>query len=235
MERCLLVVDDNPEMLTMIGSAWAQQGYAQQCVKTGEEAVRDLISAQKFNMDFRLIALVADYLDERLIPMVKLVRHISDLPLLVLSSEYHAGIRTEAFLLGADRYLPIPATIDEGIITGLAMIRMCERYAGARNESAILFPRDFYISADERRVLFQGREIRLTRKEFDLLWYFSVNHNITLGYEKIYEQVWRDAYDEAANQTIWATVKHLRDKLGTATEPFTFIKSERYIGYRFNI
>ncbi len=93
MERCVLVVDDNPEMLTMTHNAWAQQGYAQRCVKTGEEAVGNLISAQKFKRDFRLIALVADYLDERLIPMVKLVRHISDLPLLVLSSEYHAGIR----------------------------------------------------------------------------------------------------------------------------------------------
>ncbi len=64
MERCVLVVDDNPEMLTMTHNAWAQQGYAQRCVKTGEEAVGNLISAQKFKRDFRLIALVADYLDD---------------------------------------------------------------------------------------------------------------------------------------------------------------------------
>ncbi len=38
MERCVLVVDDNPEMLTMTEDAWARQGYAQQCVKTGEDA-----------------------------------------------------------------------------------------------------------------------------------------------------------------------------------------------------
>ena len=236
MERCVLVVDDTPAILPMTHKAWAQQGYAQRCTKTGEEAADELLAAQHTGRDIRLIALVADHLNERLVPMVKLVRRVSSLPLLILTSEYHAKIRTEAFILGADRYLTIPQTIEEGIISGLALIRMSERYAGmGQDNGVLLLPNGFVINRMQRRVFLKNREIRLTRREFDLLLYLAVNGNITLSYEKIYEQVWRDVYDGAANQTIWATVKHLRDKLGTASEPFTFIKSERYIGYRFNI
>ncbi len=115
------------------------------------------------------------------------------------------------------------------------MIRMCERYTGAHHQSAILFPRDFYISADERRVLYQGREIRLTRKEFDLLWYLAINQNITLNHEQIYEEVWGDEYCGDSNKLIWSMVSRLREKLGDDGKPFAYIRSERNVGYRLEI
>ncbi len=172
----------------------------------------------------------------RLIPMIKLVRHISDLPLLILSSEYRSREKNESLALGADRYLPIPATIDEGIVTGLAMIRMSERHMGMHPENTIIAPpHDFYINEQERRVVFRGREIRLTRKEFDLLWYFAVNRNIMLSHERIYEEVWGDEHREDSSKTIRSTVSRLREKLGAGSESPVYIRSERYVGYRFEL
>ncbi len=236
MERCVLVVDDNPEMLTMTHNAWARQGYAQRCVKTGEEAADELFAAQHTGRDIRLVALVADHLNERLIPMVKLVRRVSALPLLILTSEYHAKIRTEAFILGADRYLTIPQTIDEGIISGLALIRVSERCAGMSGDSAaLLLPNGLVINRMQRWVFLKNHEIHLTRKEFDLLWYLAVNRNITLSYENIYEQVWGDEYHVDVNKMIWSMVSRLREKLEESSEIFNCIKCERYLGYRFEV
>ena len=235
MERRVLVIDDNAEMLAQTQKAWAEHGYAQHCVKTGEGAVGALAAANKSGKDIRMIALVADYLSESLIPMVKLVRHISDLPLLILTTEYNVDVRNEAFHLGADRYLPIPETLDEGIVSGLALIRVSERLIGKHQDNnALLLPNDFYINKDKRQVFVNGHEIRLTRKEFDLLWYFSLNRNITLSYEVIYERVWGEEYYADANRTLWSTTKHLRDKLSAASTTHDFIKSERFVGYRFD-
>ncbi len=236
MERCVLVVDDNPDMLTLTRNAWARNGYVQRCTKTGEEAAEALITARKADMDYRLVALVADYLDERLLPMVKLVRHISDLPLLILTSEFHTQTSMETFVLGADRYMPIPATIDEGIINGLALIRMSERYMRTdQANQVIMLPNHLYINNETRCVFLKDHPIHLARREFDLLWFFALNRNITLRYEKIYEQVWGEEHYEGANRTIWTTVKHLRDKLGILSETADLIRSERYVGYRFDI
>ncbi len=236
MKRCILVIDDNPEILTKTCNAWARRGYVQRCAKTSEEAAGELLAAQKAGRDMRLIALVADHLDMRLIPAVKLMRRMSALPLLILTSEYHAQIRNEAFILGADRYLTIPSTIDEGIISGLALIRISERFTGVCQDStAILLPHDFYISMEQRRVFLKNREIRLTRKEFDLLWYFAINRNITLSYEKIYERVWGDEYNENTNRMIWSMVNRLRQKFSAVAGIPNFIQSERYTGYRFSV
>ncbi len=237
MERCVLVVDDNTEKLTMTHKAWAQQGYVQRCTKTGEEAADELLAAHHTGRDIRLITLVEDHLKERLIPMVKLMRNISPLPLLILSSEYHAQTRSEAFILGADCYLTISQTIDEGIVSGLALIRMSERCAGmSREDATLLLPNGFYINRTQRRVFLKTREVRLTRKEFDLLWYFAINRNITLSHEKIFERVWGDEYHVDANKMIWSMVSRLREKLGpTSSEIYNLFKSERYIGYRFEI
>ncbi len=221
-------------MLSKTYKAWAEWGYVQRCANTGERAVGELMTASNSGREFRLIALVADYLDVRLIPMIKLVRHISDLPLLILTTEYQAKTKNDALILGADRYLPIPATIDEGILSGLALIRMSERLTGiCQDHDAILLPHDFYISMEQRRACIKNHEIHLTRKEFDLLWFFAANHDIMLSYATIYERVWGGEYYEDANWTIWTTVKHLRDKLGIVSPLHDFIRSERYTGYRF--
>ncbi len=74
-------------------------------------------AAQKYNRDIRLIALVGDYLNMRLCPIITLIRHFSPLPIIILSTEYNAKEKMDALALDADRYLPIPQTIDEGIIS----------------------------------------------------------------------------------------------------------------------
>ncbi len=236
MERCVLVIDDNPEMLPRTHKAWAQQGYSQRCTKSGEEALLELQAAQKYNRDIRLIALVGDYLHPRLCPIISLIRYFSPLPILILSSEYNAKEKMDALALDADRYLPIPQTIDEGIISGLALMRVYERRALTEQDNdAILLAPDFYISREYRLVIIKGHELCLAHKEFDLLWYFAVNKNHMLSYEKIFENVWGFEYRDAPHKLIWSTVSRLRESLGTIPDTPDYFHCERHMGYRFTI
>ncbi len=234
MERCVLVIDDNPEMLPRTCKAWAYQGYSQRCTKTVEEALEELQAAHRFNRDIRLIALVGDYLNSRLCPIIKIIREFTGLPILILISEYNANEKMDALALDADSYLPIPQTIDEGIITGLAVIRTYERRTlTEQDNSGVLLAHDFYISREYQVVSVKGRDLRLTKKEFDLLWLLAVNQNRTLTYERIFEQVWHDEYSTDVNQTIWTTVNRLRGKLNAVPGAQTHISNERHTGYRF--
>ena len=236
MNRCVLVIDDNTDVLPRTHNAWAKRGYAQHCVKSGEEAAVRLIHGCESHKDVCLIALVADYLNGRLLPMVELIRHITSLPLLILSTEYNANIKIQALEAGADTYLPVPETIEEGIITGLAMIRRPYMSGGqSRNEDMIFLTDDFYISREERRAFLNSHELKLTRSEFDLLWFLAVNKNQTLSCERIYENVWGDEYNNGSERSVWSMVGRLRKKLNSGHGVPDYIHSERHLGYRLTV
>ncbi len=51
----------------------------------------------------------------------------------------------------------------------------------------------------------------------------------------IYEEVWGDEHCGDSNKLIWSMVSRLRKKLGDGGKPFAYIRSERNVGYRFEI
>mgnify|MGYP005893645307 CR=1 FL=1 len=77
-----------------------------------------------------------------------------------------------------------------------------------------------------RRVSVKGKEVTLTRKEYDILLYFLKNRNRVLTYEQIYTAVWKEEY-YGDNATIFYHVGNLRRKVQAAD----WITSTYGIGY----
>lgn len=89
---------------------------------------------------------------------------------------------------------------------------------------------DLSIDVSSRTVLKQGKPVKLTYKEFDLLLLFVQNPNIALYRESIYERVW-DAPYIGDQRTIDLHVQRLRRKTGLEKQIETVYK----VGYRFNL
>ena len=100
-----------------------------------------------------------------------------------------------------------------------------------KNRKKVLIFDDLVIDPNSVKVTFQGEEIELTEKEFDLLYCLADNYGQVLSYDDIFERVWKD--DEThGDEIIKAHLYRLRKKLSVTNR--VYIKNVRGKGYRFS-
>lgn len=100
-----------------------------------------------------------------------------------------------------------------------------------KNRKKILIFDDLVIDPNSVKVTFQGKEIELTEKEFDLLYCLADNYGQVLSYDDIFDMVWKD--DEThGDEIIKAHLYRVRKKLSVTNR--VYIKNVRGKGYRFS-
>ena len=105
-----------------------------------------------------------------------------------------------------------------------ALLRRCPK----NSEQKVLSFQGIVIDDDKHTVTVDGKECKLTFKEYELLKYFLQNKGIALSRERLIEQVW--GYDfEGESRTVDMHIKTLRQKLGSAG---SIIKTVRNVGYK---
>lgn len=156
------------------------------------------------------------------------MRKLQPMPILVLSECASTQEKVLALNNGADDFLAKPYEPDEYLARTQALLR---RYTElnhiAERGYAVVCHEQLLLDTARRTVWFNGEEIKLSRKEYDLLLYLLHHKNRVLTYEQIYEAVWNDAYLNDKS-TIFYQVGQLRRKLGSAE----LIESVHGVGYR---
>ena len=131
---------------------------------------------------------------------------------------------------GADDYLTKPFHMPELGARVAAIIR--RKSFGGKNE--IVFD-EVHINLNEKLVSEKGKDIDLTKKEYELLLYFISNKNKVISKAAIAEHLWGDNMDLADNYDfIYTHVKNLRKKILQTGSP-DYIKSVYGMGYKFSI
>lgn len=101
------------------------------------------------------------------------------------------------------------------------------------SEPVLSFP-DLVINLNHRKVMRNGKAVKLTAKEYDILCLLVVNKGRVLTYSQIYEKVWKDFSSGNERGTVGYHVRNLRKKLFDTVPPYPFvIESVREVGYRF--
>ena len=129
--------------------------------------------------------------------------------------------------LGADDYLAKPFHLAELHARVKSVIRRHQTDGNTEIEieNLILHP-------DDHTVFINGEELKLNRKEFDLLYYFVTNPNRLINKTTLAEAVWGDNIDQADSlDFIYSQVKNLRKKMKHA-EAITEIKAVYRFGYK---
>lgn len=104
------------------------------------------------------------------------------------------------------------------------------------NYNSTIILSNLKILLDCRKVYCDGKEIFLTTKEFNLLYYLTINEGRVLTYEQIYQHVWGNYVQDIENNTIGSHVCKLRGKLYNACPNRQFqIRCIREVGYCFEI
>ncbi|WP_444344422.1 response regulator transcription factor [Phocaeicola coprocola] len=147
---------------------------------------------------------------------------------IILSAKDSLEDKVNGLDLGADDYLPKPFHLAElhARIKSLFRRKLREGERKLQVGNVELFPDDF-------RVMVQGKEIELNRKEYDILNYFMSRPGRLVNKNTLAESVWGDHIDQVDNfDFIYAQIKNLRKRLkDTGATPE--LKSVYGFGYKF--
>ena len=127
-------------------------------------------------------------------------------PVLMLTAMDEVGDKVKGLNLGADDYLPKPFEALELVARVNALLRRDKLHKGN-----VIRIADLEIEREARRVSRAGKEIHLTRREYDLLEALAVNEGRVLSREVIQNRVWSD--DEAFSNTVDVFIGTLRKKV----------------------
>jgi two-component system, OmpR family, KDP operon response regulator KdpE len=220
----VLVVDDEPQITRVLRTVLSSQGYQ---VRTAAEGESALSNFKEWSPELVITDLYMPHMDG--VELCRRIREVSSVPIIVLSVKGEERTKVEALDSGADDYVTKPFGMEEL----MARVRAALRRSGGVSDVASFDAGDFRIDMDARRVHTQGREVRLTPKEFDLFVYMARHPNRVLTHAALLEAVWGQASQEQP-EYLRVFMGQLRKKLEPDPSNPRYLVTEPWVGYRFN-
>ena len=218
----LLVVDDEPNILELLGASLRYQGFDIATASNGRAALE---LARTFKPD----ALIVDVMmpDMNGFEMTRRLRTDGVVaPVLFLTARDSTEDKVTGLTLGGDDYVTKPFSLDELVARLRALLRR-HGSAGVPQSSALTFA-DLELDDDTHEVLKAGGSVPLSPTEFKLLRYFLLNPGRVLSKAQILDHVWQ--YDFGGDATIVESyMSLLRRKVDTG-DP-RLLHTLRGVGY----
>ena len=224
-KRNILVVDDERQITRVLKTTLSSQGYAIRTAADGDEALQVM---KDWPPDLLITDLRMPNMDG--LALCRHVRAKSAIPIIVLSVKGEERIKVEALDAGADDYVTKPFSFNELLARVRALLRRASAPPELEAESIAIG--DFRIDVAARSVLVQGREVRLTPKEFDLLLYLARHPGRVLTHRALLAAVWGSTSIEQP-EYLRVFVGQLRKKLEPEERSPRYIVTEPWVGYRF--
>lgn len=217
----ILVIDDEAPIVRILKSSLSAAGYRVVTAATGREAVALL--AQN-TPDVVLLDLGLPDTDGK--EIILKLREWSDAPIVVLSARHDESERIAALDEGADDYVTKPFHMGELQARLRAALRGRERRGRQKTFRAGGLEIDF----DKRRVAIDGQEVKLARKEFDLLCALAQHAGQVVTHKQLLAAGWGGAQSDT--QFVRVYIGQLRQKLEADPSLPKLISTESGIGYR---
>jgi len=211
----VLVVEDEDAIAEPLVEGLHREGYEVTRVATGQEAL------EAGETDVVLLDLRLPDIDG--FTVCRELRARSDVPIIVVSARGEEVDRVVGLELGADDYIVKPYGLRELV----ARIRAVTRRREGATRRVVLRAGPLEVDERARRVSYDGRELQLTAKEFDLLALLASDPGSVVSRETILRRVW-DTTWYGGQKTIDVHVASLRKKVGDPDA----IETVRGIGYR---
>lgn len=224
----VLIVDDEPAQIRLVSTLLNASGFKPLTAGSGHEAVRLMLQEKP---DLVLLDVMMPGIDG--CETCRLIREISDVPVIMLTGQRKSETDIVHGLdCGADEYLAKPVGNRELLARIKATLRRTTK-AGCNNKNA-RFSNDYLtIDIPERKVVVNGRRLKLTPREFRLLALLVENANRIMSHQQVLEHVWGLEYVEDVDY-VRIYINHLRNKIEPEPSAPTYILTEPGVGYYFN-
>jgi len=222
----LLIVEDEKSLAKEMASFLKSENFLCDIAFTGIEA-SEKIAVNLY--DFVLLDLgLPDYNGLDLIREAR--KAGSEASFIIITARGAVEDKVKGLDLGADDYLAKPFALVELLSRINAVAR---RKFNVVSQDVTLG--DFVMEVQSRKLFCIGKEVDLTKKEYDLLQYLVLNHDKVLTRQQLYEHIWgnilEDQYD---SNFIDVHIKNLRKKLNLHA-PSPWLETVRGVGYRVSL
>jgi DNA-binding response OmpR family regulator len=220
----ILIVDDEPEMVRGLEDNLRFEGYQTLSATNGTDG---LALALREGPDLVLLDIMMPRMSGWDVLRGLRAKQI-DIPVIMLTARGEEVDRVLGLELGADDYVTKPFSLREL----LARVRAVLRRPGPRQRLETFAFGDVRLHVRGRQVFKAGREVRLTRKEFELLRYFVEHPGEVITRDRLLEEVW--GYEQfPTTRTVDTHVLRLRQKLERDPERPVHFLTVHAQGYRF--
>lgn len=221
-QQRLAIIEDDPDITLTVRINLEREGYQVSTFANGHEG---LLGVQQGGFDFLILDLNLPDLDG--FTICRELRRdpaTSKLPILMLTARSSEADRIMGLELGADDYLVKPFSVRELLARISAILR---RAKGMDNDPTVYDDGKLRIDGRTLRVYVDGEEVKLAKKELELLWMLVRNRPAVVSRDRILSEVWQVA-DDVETRTVDAHIRNLRKKIGKDR-----IQTVIGYGYRF--
>lgn len=232
----VLIVDDEPSIITLLEFNLKKDGYT---VETAADGLEGYELAVGNDYDFIILDLMLPSMDGMDI-CKKLRQEKNNTPILMLTAKDDELEKIIGLELGADDYMTKPFSPREVLARMKAIMR---RIGGAqenneKEEKEEIAEEDEKIEVGEvavypqqYEVFVRGEQIELTPKEFELLLYMLKRRNRILSREQLLNAIWNFDY-AGETRIVDVHISHLREKIEIDTKNPEYIRTVRGFGYK---
>ena len=207
MSETIFLVDDEQHIIDLVRLYLEREGFQVNSATDGQVALAQLLARPP---DLVVLDLMLPGLDGR--EICRQLRARSDLPILMLTARDDDIDKIVGLELGADDYLTKPFNPRELVARIRAILRRSVRARDETQDERALVIGNLRIEPQRHRVLLEGREVRLRRLEYDLLYTLARHPGMVFSRDQLLNLVWE--YEiPGETRTVDVHIAHLRHKL----------------------
>jgi DNA-binding response OmpR family regulator len=221
--KTVLVVDDEPIVREVVVRYLEREGYRTLEADDGDAAREVVVRASPDLVVLDLMLPGTDGLE-----LCRWIRSTSQLPVIMLTARGEEADRIVGLELGADDYVTKPFSPRELTARVKSVLRRSDRPTASEDRLGF---GDVELERTTREVRKAGVELRLTAREFDLLWFLASHPRRVFSRDQLMASVW--GYTAALDTgTVTVHVRRLREKIETDPSQPRYLETVWGVGYR---
>ena len=223
----ILIVEDELDLASIIKDYLERELYEVEICTEGDKAIEIF---DKFKPSLVILDLMLPGMNGY--EICQNIRIKSTIPILILSAKIDEFDKVKGLNLGADDYITKPFRPRELLARVNAQLRRSQVFN--KDNLEIIDIENIRIYTKEYKVEKNGRDLDLSRNEFELLVFLSKNPKQVFSREQLYERIWGfDSYGDL--NTVTVTINRLRQKIEDNPKNPKYILTVWGVGYKFEI
>jgi DNA-binding response OmpR family regulator len=225
MAKKILIVDDNPDILTMLRDYLTEEGFQVVSANNGQKALH-------VARDQKPDCIVLDMMMPEMggAEFIRIYTAESDVPILVLTAKVEETDKVLGLELGADDYMTKPFSLRELTARIHALLRRVNK---ATKQTVVIRSSNITIDKTGHLVEVDNQPVELTPSEFDLLAALMAAPGRTFSRLELLEKLGEGAYLEGYERTVDVHIHNLREKIEPNPKDPIYIETVYGTGYRF--
>lgn len=224
----ILIIEDDINIAELERDYLKLNGYKADVVHDGAQGLQKAVSGA---YDVIIVDLMLP--NKNGYEIIKEVRKKLEIPVIVVSAKSEDIDKIRGLDYGADDYLTKPFSPAELVARIKSHIKRYERLKGNNASVEVIVHRGMEINTAAHKVFVNGKEVQMTTKEYELLFFLASNPNIVFSKEQLFDAIWGDEY-YGDTATVPVHIQKIRKKTEKDPANPEFIETLWGTGYRFN-